>query len=357
MSRIIKRGYVPLLFLSESSLLCFAHGQLRLINVDSLKENDVCSLPLDNKRKILSYSRIFARRFGVNEIKAVGINQKKVLIFYHHRYYILNLDDKTITCVDAKSDYPMNALYLSHTSMGVLVGEYGYNPNKEARTVYRLNETNDSFVPIYTFRKGEINHIHNIIEDNKTGRIWVFTGDFDDSAAIYYTDDKFATLTRSVFGNQLFRCCCGVSINNTLYYATDTPTFENHICKLKDGVVEKQHTLNGSCIYGVAFGSSLLLSSTVENQPNELDNTVNKYRYNLGSGIKDWYVEIVLYNTCNDTYRVLLRTKKDFLPMMPYKFGCYRFPSNLLSDRAVAYGQAIRKYDQKLISVDMSDMT
>ena len=124
---------------------------------------------------------------------------------------------------------------------------------------------------------------------------------------------------------------------------------------VKDQDINDITELNGSCIHSCIYKSSLICSTTVENQPSELENNRNKFRYNLGKGIKDWYVEVFCYDIDKKSYTVILRDKKDILPMLAFGYGCFHFP-NLDSDYVgpvLAYGYGTKRYDQKLVSLEI----
>lgn len=58
----------------------------------------------------------------------------------------------------------------------------------EVRIYKRINAK--YWGPIYTFEKEAINHIHNIIPDEKNKCVWILTGDFDNAAAIWRATDN-----------------------------------------------------------------------------------------------------------------------------------------------------------------------
>ena len=128
----------------------------------------------------------------------------------------------------------------------------------------------------------------------------MLAGDFGDSASIYKCDFEFNNIKKIAFGTQEFRSCVGVISNNHFLYTTDTPFQENFLMDydLESGIVKKISSLNGSVIFYLDNKDSnhLFFSSTVENETSEMDNRRNKYKYNLGKGIKNWNSVLYLFD-------------------------------------------------------------
>lgn len=347
-------GSAPLDFLNDEELLCYQFGYLGIFRFQSNKMERLCRIPDSRIRKMFIRIPILARRYGLNEIKAAKIDENSYLINYHLKFYVLDVKKRSLEMVAQENLGGANGsvLYMTTTSRGVMFGDYGYNPQKKEKGIYLYTAGDCQFTRVYSFKDGEINHIHNIIEDPVTNRLWIFVGDFDNSAAIYFTDDFFETMHCIGKGSQQYRGCVACSSNNTLYYATDSPLETNHLIKWENGVFETLFELNGSCIYSSLLPGKILFSTTVENQTDELNNTKNMYKYNLGAGIKNWNVEVLIFDVNEEKAEVILRSKKDILPMMPYKYGCFRFPATHQgTGRFICRGQAVKKYENWMIEV------
>ncbi len=345
----VLRNATPILFLDNRMCLCLRYGELIILDVFTRQFYSVCRLEFDLKRRILSKNRICSRRFGLNEIHGIAITRNTVLLWYHRAFYLLDLKSNRIECIERNR----KVLYLARISSGIYFGDYGYNPRKESKSIFRYEPESKKFRKIYTFEMGKVNHIHNIIEDSEIHRIYVFTGDFDESAAIYYTDDDFGTVQLLAGGDQTYRACVGYAGHGDIIYATDSPLEKNFLIRLypekgKDFLYE----LNGSVIYGLSTGKQLIFSTVVEPASNENDNTVNNYRYKRGQGIKDWNVHLLRYDFVSNRLECLLEVHKDFFPMMPYKFGTFRFPSNMSDDVIICKGEAVKKYDGWIIRIE-----
>ena len=66
-------------------------------------------------------------------------------------------------------------------------------------------------------------------------------------------------------------------------------------------------------------------------------------------------MELFAYNIRTKEYKVLLRVKKDVLPMLAFGYGLFVIPvlgEDYTGELAV-YGQSIKKFDQKLLIVEL----
>ncbi len=355
--KIVGKRFVPLFCIDGGDkVLCFERGRFFLLDAKTLNKEYVSLINIDKKRYYASMFPILTRRYGINEIKSIKINNDFALIIYHYKYYILNLRNWIIKELK-RGESRGSVLSLTKTSKGVMFGDYGYNPQKEEMGIFILKDNPFSVEQVYRFAPGEVNHIHKIVEDENSGRFWVLTGDFDNSAAIYYTDDFFKSLHKAVGGSQQYRSCNAITYNNGLVYLTDTPLEENHIIELNNFTANWITTINGSCIYSVLIGDNIIYSTTVENQTDEMNNGRNAYKYNLGNGIKDWYVELNSYNVKTHEQKNIIRIKKDLLPMIPFQYGCFRFASGNDGEYLYFYGQAVKKYDQVVMRIKKDYLT
>lgn len=342
------RGVVPITMLNEDLVVGFRYGWIGLYEVRKKAFQKKVLIEHKFIRRILSYFTIISRFYGLNEIKGTPINSTTIYINYHYCFYLYDINKSGLEQIPfIFKGSRSSCLYLTSVPNGVIWGEYGYNPQKTPKSIFFFDKNSKVISKKYTFCQGQVNHIHNLIVDSETSRIWIMTGDFNESAALYYTDDFFKTVNCYKSGSQLYRGCIGASVNNKLYYATDSPDETNFLIKLEDNHLIKLSELNGSCIYGIRDSNKLFFSSTVENEAVEMNNATNKYKYNKGKGIKDWYSYLYSFDIETEELNVITKKKKDYLPMLAFKYGCFRFPTLVgeHSNIMVAYGQSVRELD------------
>lgn len=236
-------------------------------------------------------------------------------------------------CIIEKGSRPMN---LCQGNDGTIYfGEYCYNPNKKPMRIFQSKDNGDTWDVAYTFEDGGINHIHGIFNDPYTGRLWVATGDDDEACIFGYTEDGFKTLVREYIGTQQYRVCVPLFTPDEIIFATDSQYEQNYIRSIdrKTGEIRDLQAIQGSGIYAVQFGNTMLVSTTVEPSKVNKDQYSHLWYSNDGHS----WVEI-------DAYR------KDLLPKEYFQFGSIRFPHYSTDYKSLVYsGRALMKIDGKTV--------
>ena len=357
---IIKKKCKALCFIYPDTLLVFKNWKLYLYNISKQTMSYVVEISTSYKRKICSKIRLLERKYGLDTIQAVKVNNDIVVIYEHRKFYRLSITDFTLTTIKYNNaDFYLQVLQLSLVGNNVFLGEYGYNPEKHEMSLYRYAVNEDRVYKVYTFAIGEINHIHNIIFNEKELCYYVFTGDFGNSVAIYAFDQDFKFVKKLAQGDQKYRACQALYHNQSIYYISDTPFQYNYIYSfdLDSNELMKYDEINGSCIDGVICNKNIYFSSTVENETVEYNNSNNNYKYNLGKGIKNWFVCNYYFNVLNNHCIMFYKQKKDIFPMMPFKYGMYSYANNAdMSQYLAINGVAVRKDDGRMLIFNKKDI-
>ncbi len=87
-------------------------------------------------------------------------------------------------------------------------------------------DNGESWQVVYTFPKGNINHVHGLFYDKYTQRVWGRTGDRENECIIGYTDDEFQTFYEVLRGGQEYRSCQLFFYKDFIVYATDSQYLE-----------------------------------------------------------------------------------------------------------------------------------
>ena len=208
-------------------------------------------------------------------------------------------------------------------------GEYFQNPYREDVFIYSSADKGLSWSKKYTFKAGEIRHIHAVQHDPFTNNIWVLTGDNDGECMIGYTGDKFKSFNVVFSGGQEYRACKLFFYNDFIVYATDSPLIENELRffyrdTLKIKMIEK---LQGSVIKGGQTGNLSFLSTTVENSKVNVCKDSHLWVSQNGIEWKDIYSD-----------------QKDALPYV-FQFGSIEFPNYLTKSTNKIYfsGRALKE--------------
>lgn len=354
---VMLKGYKPLCYINSQSVLVFRKLKFYLYNIKDKKLQFICKVNLDWLMDILCHIRFTQRIFRLEPRTAISVNDKEIMVSLSGGLFLISLKDKSIIKIHKFTNGMSNVLSfckienIKSADHGIYYGEYFTNMDKKAVSIFWYDRVSENFKNVYTFKKGSINHIHQIIEDSFRDRVWIFTGDFGNAAAIWYTDNNFNTVNYFLGGAQKYRACVTFPVADGLIYATDTPLNQNYIMKIvicNEGIKEvKIGQVNGSCIYGTKYGDDWFIwSSSVEPKSDDKSGILSLISYKRADGIKTWYSYIVGYNNITNEIKIFDKCKKDIFPMGLCQFGTMMFPcGEAPQNQIIFYGSALKKID------------
>jgi len=352
---VIGKCTTPLCFLADGSLLCY-HQRKVIVMRDGNKVKSI-SMPVSILERLFGWNRLASRlmRFGVRTAEAIDDNHAVLCV--GHKLYEIDVEKGKVSdgwfCGNG-----IRPLIMSHINGiksfedGVYFGGYMVNREKNPISVYRRVGV-DQWEVVFTFPEGEINHIHNVVQDKYRQCLWIFTGDFDESAAIWKATEGFAKVERVVCNNQKYRGCVVYALPEGLLYATDAPYAENYIYMMNPETFDVQSIcpLHGSCIYGCQWNDEYVFSSTVEGD-GRTAGCIRLFYNNKrrGAGIKDDYAHLYSGNP-KDGFREIYKEKKDRLSFL-FQFAVFKFPSGQ-NKTDVLYFQpmATRENDMRMMAL------
>lgn len=354
MIKRIKKNISPLCFLPSGDLVCYQYGKLIILRDEQL----IVTYPLFNTKKERWIGRINPLfrllRFGVRAAEA--IDENRILLSIGNFIYEYDFSTQTLS---EGYDIGTGIRPLIFTTVKgidgfddcVCFGGYRANRDKEPVHIYRRTAT-DKWEIVYTFAKGAINHVHNIVADPYRNCLWVFTGDFDQAAAIWKVSNNFQKVERVLFNSQQYRGCVIFPVKEGLIYATDAPFAPNYVyCVKENFTVDTICEIDGSCIYGCQFGDEIALSTTVEpdgRQNSKLNLLISRKR---GAGIKDMYSHLYVGNI-EKGFKEVYKEKKDLWPYL-FQFGVIRFPYGINTTNKLYFQPvATNKYDLDLMILE-----
>ncbi|MFP4643764.1 MAG: hypothetical protein ACLFM0_05375 [Spirochaetales bacterium] len=143
-------------------------------------------------------------------------------------------------------------------------GEYRSNRQRSPVHVWKYASNGDGWRPVWQFNN--VRHIHGVFHDPYSDQLWVTTGDRNDEAAIWRTDDCFGSLERVVGGAQWCRAVQLLFTRDHVYFGSDTPLEKNYIYRMNrdGGGVERLAAVGSSVFYGCRVGNDLFFSTAVE---------------------------------------------------------------------------------------------
>ncbi len=199
-------------------------------------------------------------------------------------------------------------LHITATPGGaVFWGEYFDNAHRDEVHIYGSQDAGATWGIAYTFPKGTIRHVHNIVHDPWGNCLCILTGDYADECRILRASCDFSRVEIVMQGNQQARAVAAVPTEDALYFSSDTPLESNHIYRLdRQGKLSPLAPISSSSIYGCRVGRRVFFSTMVEPSDINRDRTVRVY----GAEVKS-----------PDSWQPLLEWKKDPLPMRFFQYG------------------------------------
>jgi hypothetical protein len=202
-------------------------------------------------------------------------------------------------------------------------GEYFDNAGREKVHIYASRDGGASWAVAYTFPKGAIRHVHNIVHDRWENCLWVLTGDYGDECRILRASYDFSRVDAILQGNQQARAVALVPLADGLYFSSDTPLESNHIYRMeRQGGLTRVSSISSSSIYGCRVTDCVFFSTMVEPSAVNRDRNVRVYGRG-GHGNKD-----------EQAWQPLLAWKKDRWPMGLFQYGNALLPDG---DNATSY--------------------
>jgi hypothetical protein len=186
-------------------------------------------------------------------------------------------------------------------------GEYFDNPSRDEVHIYGSIDFGATWNVAYTFPKGAIRHVHNIVHDPFANCLWVLTGDNGDECRILRASCDLKDVEPVLQGRQQSRAVAAIPAENGLYFSSDTPLESNFIYRLdRAGKLSQLAAISSSSIYGCRAGNYLFFSTMVE--PSEAN--------------RDRFVRIYSAPTQHaDQWQAVLSWEKDRWPMRFFQYG------------------------------------
>jgi hypothetical protein len=184
-------------------------------------------------------------------------------------------------------------------------GEYFDNPHRDEVHIYGSTDRGAHWDVAYTFLKGAIRHVHNIVYDEWGKCFWVLTGDRGSECRILRASCDFRSVEMVLSGNQQTRSAALVPTREALYFSTDTPFETNHVYRLdRQGNLAKVAALSSSSIYGCRVGGAVFFSTMIE------PSSVNTSR------------DVRLYGSADCIHwQNIFERRKDSWPMTLFQYG------------------------------------
>ena len=351
----------PLCFMSDGKLVCYRHGAIVIFG-NGIDEMHFSLLP-SKKERLLGRAKLLYRLLRLGIRAAEAINNERTVISIGNKLFEMNINSGELSkgCFCGEGIRPLMFTTVKNFASiddGIYFGGYLSNKAKKPVHVYKRIGVDDWQV-VYTFPQGAINHVHNIVADPYRNCLWIFTGDFDEAAAIWKVTDNFKKVERVACNDQRYRACVAFALPEGLLYATDAPFADDYIYLLNPDTMETKELfpIHGSCIYGCQWKNKYVFSSTVEGDGRNNTRWQFYFGRKRGAGIKDDYVHMYMGNL-QEGFKEIYKEKKDCMPYYTFQFGAFRFPYGVNNTDTLYFQPvATKKNDLRLMALTEKDVS
>lgn len=346
-NKTIIKGYKPLCYIDKNILLLSKGNILFSYDLTECTLKKITLFEISVFYTIMSFFSLTRRFFRLEYRNAIKVDTDRYLLTYKNTVLLLNLISRTIEIqkIDEKGLSFTKISDINGFDNMICFGDYKQNFSKDEISINGF--INNRWEKLYTFEKGEIEHVHAIIPDKINSRVWILTGDFDNSSCIWIAENNFTKVKPIKRGSQMYRACVAFPFQGGLLYATDSQIEMNYInylkpCKSGEFHLETICAINGPCIYGTQLKEDFIFSTTVEpyNGLNKIDIIVGLLTNKPGKGIITPNSEIIKIN--NEFKKEKLYTNpKDLYPFI-FQFGTIVFPTDECNnDKLVFYNVSL----------------
>lgn len=254
-----------LLHYIDPDIMITSKGAKVQVSYNEEKRRDITfALPLSPKLHLRALADLSRRLFRCSIHHAIRINENIIVligfgIIYTYDLRVNRLNQEVVPVCGKR---PLN-LCVDNGSR-LYYGEYRGNQDRSPVHIYGSNNKGKEWASVWRFIG--IRHVHGVFYDSYDDRIWVTTGDNDEEAAIWMTDDRFRTLEKVVGGTQQLRAVQLLFTQNHVYFGSDTQLERNFIYRLdrKTAKVKKLQRVESSVFWGCKVGDYLFFSTAVE---------------------------------------------------------------------------------------------
>ena len=205
----IAKNISPLCFLPSGNLVCYQYGKLIICR----NGENIAAYPLFKSKKetLVGRLNLLFRLLRLGVRAAEPIDENRILLsvgnnLYEYDFCAQQLSDGYYIGKGIRPLIFTTVKSITGFEDCICFGGYRGNIAKEHVHIYKRTET-DKWEVAYTFEKGAINHVHNIVADPYSHCLWAFTGDFAEASAIWKITNNFKKVERVLYNNQKYRGC------------------------------------------------------------------------------------------------------------------------------------------------------
>ncbi len=295
----------------------------------------IASMPIINKEKFKSFSRLSRRLFRSGISHILSIDRRSLLIVGYDQLCVYDLfKGSWITASQIVGKRP---LLIGQSPNVLCYGEYRSNPENSPISVITSNDKGMTWKKSYSFKN--IRHIHGVVWDKYWQQFWITTGDNGIDCGLWLADEEFKKVQIFLNDGQQARAVQPIFTKDYIYYATDTHEEQNHIYRICRKTKEREQLIQvqSSVFYGAIVNNRIFFATVCE--PKSLESYVAIY----GSDIegKGW--------------REVLRLKKDLWSKRYFQYGQILFPYGENQTPYLWFTPMSCTYDQQVMRMNIND--
>lgn len=296
-----------LLYCEKKDLYIYYKGKIYKSNDGANSWTVFYNLPVSSFFDRLAYKIDLISRLLRKGVHHLCIYDKEQLCFIYNKNVCVVQDRQILLDKSLSGSRP-----LSFERIGdkIFFGEYRSNPERTPVSVFCIDMNKKlSIKKVFTFNK--IRHIHGIYKDPYSKNIYITTGDNNNEAAIYKTEDEFESVEKILSGSQQTRTIKLLFDEFYIYFGTDSPEEQNYLYKLDKNTNKliELTKVGSSVFHGCKVSNWLFFSTAIE--PSKVNNTQKAEIWASPDG---------------DNWKCIFQFKKDFLPMKYFQYGQVFFP-------------------------------
>jgi hypothetical protein len=227
-----------------------------------------CSVPRSGIKPFLARNSLAARllRYNIPVLRIMDDGTR--IAVAREGIFRAGQNETTMTQVFriARGSRPMN---ICVDGQRVLFGEYGDCYKNVEVYIYVSEDGGRTFDVGYTFPRGSIRHVHNVMLDPFLNHYWVFVGDYNNHPGIGAMSKDLKSIEWLRRGDQKSRVMSAILQQDEIIYGTDSDIERNFIVRMEksSGRIREVHEVEGSSLYATAFGSVFAVSTCIEHNP------------------------------------------------------------------------------------------
>ncbi|WAC01080.1 hypothetical protein N7U66_12970 [Lacinutrix neustonica] len=297
--------------------------------------NCIVKLPTDLIGTVFGLFRITRRALRLDKCN-VFVTGNFLIIIRKHKVYSYNLETKELKeTLQLKNCRNVLHQSIGETNTGELFfGEYGNNGERKPVNVYKSIDKGLSWQVVYTFKSGEIKHVHGCYYDKYENKIWTLTGDFKKENIIMKSNLDFTENEKIGDGSQKYRAVNVFFTLENVHWIMDSPLEKSYHYTLhrKTNKITRKSLFPGPVWYLKKLEDGYYIAAT---------------SVEIGEGVLSKEAQLFVSKDL-ENWESVYKFPKDIFPMRYFKWGVIGFADGKQSSKSFAiHFEALKKVDGK----------